>query len=43
MALIAIEASIDCRVEAGGNNAVVVEFSWSGFDEMDECSGAPGQ
>lgn len=38
MELIAIGASIDYRVEASGG-ALVLEFSWSGFDEMDPCSG----
>lgn len=38
MELIAIRASIDYRVEASGG-ALVLEFSWSGFDEMDACSG----
>jgi hypothetical protein len=38
MQLIAIGASIDYRVEERGG-APVVEFSWSGFDEMDPCSG----
>src|SRR3990170_691957 len=38
MQLIAIGASLDYRVgELGG--APVVEFSWSGFDEMDPTSG----
>lgn len=38
MQLIAIGASIDYRVEDRGG-ATVVEFSWSGFDEMDPASG----
>ena len=38
MQLIAIGASIDYRVEERGG-APVVEFSWSGFDEMDPSSG----
>jgi len=38
MQLIAIGASIDYRVEERGG-APVVEFSWSGFDEMDPTSG----
>lgn len=38
MQLIAIGASIDYRVEERGD-APVVEFSWSGFDEMDPASG----
>ncbi|MBI4482800.1 MAG: hypothetical protein HY652_07915 [Acidobacteria bacterium] len=38
MELIAIGASIDYRVtERGG--APIVEFSWSGFDEMDPTTG----
>ena len=39
MQLIAIGASIDYRVEERGGGAPVVEFSWSGFDEMDPSSG----
>jgi hypothetical protein len=38
MQLIAIGASIDYRVEERAG-APVVEFSWSGFDEMDPSSG----
>jgi hypothetical protein len=38
MQLIAIGASVDYRVEERGG-APVVEFSWSGFDEMDPSSG----
>lgn len=38
MQLIAIGASIDYRVEERGGEPVV-EFSWSGFDEMDATSG----
>ncbi len=38
MQLIAIGASIDYRVEQRGD-ALVLEFSWSGFDEMDATSG----
>lgn len=38
MQLITIGASIDYRVEERGG-APVVEFSWSGFDEMDPTSG----
>ena len=38
MQLIAIGASIDYRVKEG-DSAPVVEFSWSGFDEMDATSG----
>lgn len=38
MQLIAIGASIDYRVEQRGD-ASVLEFSWSGFDEMDATSG----
>jgi len=38
MQLIAIGASIDYRVEQRGD-APVLEFSWSGFDEMDATSG----
>ena len=38
MQLIAIGASIDYRVEQR-DDATVVEFSWSGFDEMDATSG----
>jgi hypothetical protein len=38
MQLIAIGASVDYRVEECGG-APVVEFSWSGFDEMDPSSG----
>ncbi len=37
MQLIAIGASIDYRVEERGT--LDVEFSWSGFDEMDPSSG----
>src|SRR3970282_917063 len=36
--LIAIGASIDYRVEQR-DDAMVLEFSWSGFDEMDATSG----
>jgi hypothetical protein len=39
MQLIAIGASIDYRVEPRGGGALAVEFSWSGFDEMDPSSG----
>lgn len=38
MQLIAIGASIDYRVEER-DGAPMVEFSWSGFDEMDPMSG----
>ncbi len=38
MQLIAIGASIDYRVEKR-DGASVLEFSWSGFDEMDATSG----
>jgi len=38
MELIAIGASIDYRVEQR-DGAFVLEFSWSGFDEMDATSG----
>ncbi len=38
MQLIAIGASIDYRVEERGGGSVV-EFSWSGFDDMDPTSG----
>ena len=38
MQLIAIGASIDYRVEQR-EDASVLEFSWSGFDEMDATSG----
>jgi hypothetical protein len=38
MQLIAIGASIDYRVEQR-DDATVLEFSWSGFDEMDATSG----
>jgi hypothetical protein len=38
MQLIAIDASIDYRIEDRGG-VPVVEFSWSGFDEMDPTSG----
>jgi hypothetical protein len=38
MQLIAIGASIDYRLEDRGG-VPVVEFSWSGFDEMDPTSG----
>jgi hypothetical protein len=38
MQLIAIGASIDYRLEDCGG-VPVVEFSWSGFDEMDSTSG----
>jgi len=38
MELIAISASIDYRVEQR-DGAFVLEFSWSGFDEMDATSG----
>ena len=38
MQLIAIGASIDYRLE-DRNGVPVVEFSWSGFDEMDPTSG----
>jgi hypothetical protein len=38
MQLIAIGASIDYRVEPR-DGAFVLEFSWSGFDEMDAISG----
>jgi len=38
MQLIAIGASIDYRVEQR-DDAMVLEFSWSGFDEMDATSG----
>jgi hypothetical protein len=38
MQLIAIGASIDYRLERRGG-ATVIEFSWSGFDEMDPASG----
>ena len=39
MQLVAIGASIDYRVEERGGGVPVVEFSWSGFDEMDPSSG----
>jgi len=39
MQLIAIGASVDYRVEERGPGAPVIDFSWSGFDEMDPCSG----
>ncbi len=39
MQLIAIGASIDYCVEERAGDAPVVEFSWSGFDEMDPSSG----
>ena len=39
MQLIAIGASIDYRVEERAHGAAVVNFSWSGFDEMDPSSG----
>lgn len=38
MQMIAIGASVDYRVEERGG-APVVEFSWSGFDEMEPTSG----
>ena len=38
MQLIAVGASIDYRLE-DRNGVLVVEFSWSGFDEMDPTSG----
>jgi len=38
MELVAISASIDYRVEQR-DGACVLEFSWSGFDEMDATSG----
>ena len=38
MQLIAIDASIDYRLE-DRSGVPVVEFSWSGFDEMDPTSG----
>jgi hypothetical protein len=38
MELVAIVASIDYRVEQR-DGAFVLEFSWSGFDEMDATSG----
>ncbi|MGH7414754.1 MAG: hypothetical protein ACREKJ_11200 [Candidatus Rokuibacteriota bacterium] len=38
MELIAIGASIDYRVEQR-EDALVLEFSWSGFDEMEATSG----
>ena len=38
MQLIAIGASIDYRVETR-DGAAILEFSWSGFDEMDATSG----
>jgi len=38
MELIAIGASIDYRVEQR-DGALVLEFSWAGFDEMDATSG----
>jgi hypothetical protein len=38
MQLIAIGASIDYRVEQR-DDATMLEFSWSGFDEMDATSG----
>jgi hypothetical protein len=38
MELISIGASIDYRIEQR-DRAFVLEFSWSGFDEMDATSG----
>ena len=38
MQLIAVEASIDYRIEQL-DRASMVEFSWSGFDDMEPASG----
>jgi hypothetical protein len=38
MMLIAIEAEVDYRVTESGDSTLV-EFSWSGFDELDPTSG----
>jgi hypothetical protein len=37
--MIAIGASVDYRVEQNAGGMTTLEFSWSGFDEMDPCCG----